>query len=174
MLPSLALAVNTLLHPSFFFSLFFFFFFIPNVLPYVHFLRITYNTDMGSNVSEVPGLSGLIHLSAEKLRQLEIVLESILALPVAQDTYAQIIDGERIRQPLLDGSTQGSSTETAIVNDRPKPSNWAIQQYKEFMKGFVDTLKINTEVCWRSTLIDHCPHIDFDVAGPEVPECALG
>ena len=98
-------------------------------------------------MSESSGLSDLIHLSAEKLRQLEIVLESILALPIAQDTYAQIIDGECVRQSLPDGSTQGSSTETAIVSDRPKPTSWAIQQYREFMKDFVDTLKINTEVC---------------------------
>lgn len=102
-------------------------------------------------MNEAPGFSDLIHLSAEKLQQLEVVLESILALPIAQETYAQIIDGERIRQPLLDSSTQGSSTEdssaeTAIVSDRPKPSSWAIQQYRKFMKDFVDTLKINTEV----------------------------
>lgn len=129
---------------------------------------------MASNVSETSGFSDLIHLSAEKVQQLEIVLESILALPIAQETYAQIIDGERIRRSLLDGSTQGSSTETAIVSDRPKPSSWAIHQYKEFMKGFVDTLKINTEVCRHSASIDHCSHTDFDVAGPEVSKCALG
>ena len=99
-------------------------------------------------MKEASGCSDLIHLSAEKLQQLETVLESILALPIAQETYAQIIDGKRIRQTPLDGSTQESSTETAIVSDRPKPSRRAIQHFKEFMKDFVDTLNINTEACF--------------------------
>lgn len=70
-----------------------------------------------------------IHLlSAEKLKQPETVLTSVLAMPIARNTYAQIID-------------------RSVVRDHSKISDDAIQQYEEIRKGFTArALKIDTQV----------------------------
>lgn len=49
---------------------------------------------MELKINQAPGFLDLFHLSAEKLRQLDAVLKAVLALPIAQDTYAQIINGK--------------------------------------------------------------------------------
>lgn len=83
---------------------------------------------MESKLTEVSPCLGLTNLSAEKLQPLEVALTSILAMPIARDTYAQMIDGTSVR-------------------DHPSPSNEAIQQYEEIRKGFaVRALKIDTKV----------------------------
>ena len=82
---------------------------------------------MRSNFNQVSEFSDLFHLSANKLQQLDTVLKSILALPIAQDTYAQIIDG----------NPTWHST----------PNHKARQQYEEFRKSFIaQTLKLNKRV----------------------------
>ena len=53
-----------------------------------------YKTNMESKINQASSYSYLFHLGADKLQQLDIVLMSILTLPIAQDTYAQIIDGK--------------------------------------------------------------------------------
>lgn len=83
---------------------------------------------MESNVTEVSTWPGISNLSAEKLQQLETVLTSILTMPIARNTYAQIIDG-------------------SVVRDHSKISDEAIQQYEEIRKGFTArALKIDTQV----------------------------
>lgn len=43
---------------------------------------------MGSDAMEIPTFGDLINLSVEKLEELGTVLASILALPIARDTFA--------------------------------------------------------------------------------------
>lgn len=49
---------------------------------------------MASTLNHLSGFSNLLHLSVEKLQQLDVVLKSILALPIAEDIFAQVIDGK--------------------------------------------------------------------------------
>ena len=82
---------------------------------------------MESSTNEVSGFTELTHLSAEKLQPLDAVLKSILALPIAHETFAQIIDG----------NTWNSN-----------PGHRARGRYKEFIKQFsADILKLDTRVC---------------------------
>ncbi len=83
---------------------------------------------METNVTEVSTWPDISTLGAEKLQQLETIMTSILAMPIARDTYAQIIDG-------------------SVVHDHSKISDKAIQQYEEIRKGFTArALKIDTQV----------------------------
>ena len=82
---------------------------------------------MASTLNQLSGVSDLLHFSVEKLQQLDVVLKSILALPIAEDTFAQILDGRPSWQS--------------------KPSDEARQQYGEFRKAFsVQALKLNAQV----------------------------
>lgn len=88
---------------------------------------------MESNVSEVPKFVDLAtaNLSVEKFQQLETVLTFILALPIARNTYAQIIDGKN----------------TNISSDYPKPSDRAMRLYEDFRTAFkFQSLKIDSQV----------------------------
>lgn len=62
---------------------------------------------MGSNVNKVSTFTDLANLEAKKLQQLETVLTSILALPIARDTYAQIITVIPTDNPLWDSKYDG-------------------------------------------------------------------
>ena len=111
---------------------------------------------METNVTEVSTWPDISNLSAEKLQQLETIMASILAMPVARDTYAQIIDG-------------------SVVHDHSKISDEAIKQYEEIRKGFTArALKIDTQVHSRPTSVDHYSPADFAKADPELSECAVG
>ena len=94
---------------------------------------------MKSNVRNVPGFASLIQLRPAKLRQLDTVLKSILALPIAQDTYAHIMDTKPAKDSLV--------VNDASTSDDQSPSHEAQQRYKEFRDGFTaQTLKLDTEV----------------------------
>lgn len=87
----------------------------------------TYKIIMASTLNHLSGFSDLLHLSVEKLQQLDVVLKSILALPIAEDTFAQILDGKPSWQS--------------------KPSDEARQRYGEFRKAFsIQALKLNAQV----------------------------
>ena len=104
---------------------------------------------MEPNPVENPTFGDPTNLSVEKLQELETVLESILALPLARDTYAQIIDGSPIRTPYSDDiKTHGSlMRETIIVGDKTKPSNDALQEYEKIRRGFAPPmLRIDLKV----------------------------
>ena len=110
---------------------------------------------MESKSNQASSYSYLFHLGADKLQQLETVLMSILALPIAQDTYAQIIDGKRSWQS--------------------KPSHRARQRYEEFRKNFsAQTLKLNTQVRCRCSSAGYTARADFDLADWKVSTCAPG
>ncbi|KAF6227183.1 hypothetical protein HO133_008625 [Letharia lupina] len=101
------------------------------------------------SANEMPAFGDLINLSAEKLQELETVLSSILALPVARETYAQIIDGKPTRTPYSEDikAHRSGLLETIIVNDNSKPSDGALQQYEEIRRTFVPQgLKIDLEL----------------------------
>ena len=87
---------------------------------------------MESSVKEKSEFAMLVPLGAEKLQQLETVLKSILALPIAQDTYAQIIDGKSSQRSDMESRIQSLFTETTTVS----PSGGAMQQYEEIKNVF--------------------------------------
>ena len=93
------------------------------------------------NAYEMPHFDDLTSLSAEKLQELETVLGSILSLPIACETFAQIIDGTPTRTPYSDDIKANKSHlwETIIVSNNSKPSDWAIQEYKKFRTTFRTT-----------------------------------
>ena len=98
---------------------------------------------------ENPSFGDPTNLSVEKLQELETVLESILALPLAKDTYAQIIDGSPIRTPFSDDikAHKSSLCETIIVGNRSKPSDRALQEYDAIRRGFTpQILRIDLKV----------------------------
>ena len=104
---------------------------------------------------EMPNFNDLTNLSAGKLHELETVLASILSLPIACETYAQIIDGKPTRTAHSDDIKAHKSHlwETIIVSNDSKPSDWAMQEYEKFRttfmttfppKGFIIDLKVRT------------------------------
>lgn len=122
-------------------------------IPHYCFANKSKMEKLESNANEMPGFGDLKNLSAEKLQELETVLTSILNLPVARETYAQLIDGKPIRTPYSDDiKAKKSHTRTVtIVSDNPKISDWAIQQYEELRTNFIATfpphgLKIDLKV----------------------------
>lgn len=105
---------------------------------------------LNRNLDEMPGFGRLINLCPEKLEELETVLASILALPVARETYAQIIDGIPIRTPSSEDIKAHRShlTEPIIVNDNAKPSDQAIQNYEKIRATFTPQgLIVDLKVC---------------------------
>lgn len=89
-------------------------------------------------------IGDLSNLSPTKLEELETVLASILALPVARQTYAQIIDGKSTRNL---ASLDFIALRSPIVNDGSKPSDRAVQLYEDFRVTFVPQgLKIDLQV----------------------------
>ena len=104
---------------------------------------------MRSNIDKGPGFTELAHLSSEKLQQLDTVLTTILALPIAQDTFAQIIHGKTTWQS--------------------KPSQGAREQYDKFRKGFrAQILKLDTHVRRHHLKSDCVPRADIDIAHSKV------
>ena len=88
-----------------------------------------------SNPGEMCDLS---NLSAEKLQELETLLKSILALPIARETYAQIIDGLPTQTPYSNDikALKSFLTETIIISDNSEPSDRAMQLYQEIKTTF--------------------------------------
>lgn len=105
---------------------------------------------MESLATQKPTFGDLSNLSVEKLQELDTILTWILALPVARNTYAQIIDGIPTRTPYSDDIKAHRShlTETIIVSDNAKPSDKAIREYEKIRTGFaLHLLRIDLAVC---------------------------
>lgn len=87
---------------------------------------------MHFNASQVPGFGDLTNVSVEKLQKLKTVFRHILALSIARDTYAQIIDGTPTRTPFSDEIKESRSTfyQTIIDSDNTKPTDKATQKYE--------------------------------------------
>ncbi len=95
----------------------------------------------------MPTFVELAGLDPEKLQRLESTLAIILALPIARDTYAQLIDGRRTWQSYVDPNTSGFRNEVMIVSDHPTPSEEALQLYEEIRTNFTaQELKIDIKV----------------------------
>ncbi len=88
---------------------------------------------MHLKANQVPGFGDLTNVSVEKLQELETVLQRILALPIARDTYAQILDGTPTRTPFSDEIKETGSTfyKTIIDSNKTTPTDKAMQKYEE-------------------------------------------
>ena len=105
---------------------------------------------MESLANQNPTFGHLSNLSVEKLQELDKILTSILALPIARNTYAQIIDGIPTRTPHSDDIKAHRShlIETIIVSDNAKPSDKAIREYEKTRTDFeLHVLRIDLMVC---------------------------
>ena len=108
---------------------------------------------MDSPVVKMPTFADLANLDTDKFQQLESTLAFILALPAAQDTYAQLIDGTPTWQSYV--RDPGFPDEITIVSDRPNPSDEAIQQYEEIRTGLtLHAIKMDVNVPLPHHLVD--------------------
>lgn len=104
---------------------------------------------MDSLANQKPTFGDPSNLSVEKLQELDTILALILALPIARNTYAQIIDGIPIRTPHSDDIKAHRShlLKTIIVSDSAKPSDNALQQYDKIRTAFaLNILRIDLKV----------------------------
>ena len=99
---------------------------------------------MESLAIDMSGFGDLSNLSAEKLQELETVLSAILALPVARETFAQVIEGNPTRTPYSDDIKQSRSVwyETTVIGENTEPSEKAIQEYGEIRRAFAPQMLI--------------------------------
>ena len=107
---------------------------------------------MELNSNEKPSFGDLTNLTVEKLQELDTVLTSILTLPIARNTYAQVIDGKPIRTPYSDDIKARKSrlSETIIVSDNAKPSPHALQEFEKIRTRFAtQDLRIDLKVRTR-------------------------
>ncbi|CAD6593633.1 MAG: hypothetical protein ASARMPREDX12_007362 [Alectoria sarmentosa] len=91
---------------------------------------------MASRAADVSGFGDLTNVSAERLQELEILLRSILALPIAKTTYAQIIDGMPTRTYFSDEYRDSDYYTTIIDSDKVKPSDQAMEEYEKMKTTF--------------------------------------
>lgn len=113
---------------------------------------------MTSNANEVPIFGDLTNVSADKLQELETLLTTILASPIAKATYAQIIDGMPLRTPFSDviKATESGMRKTIIVGDRKTPSDRALQEYEKMRTIFAPKdLKLDLKVRNQSLRVAH-------------------
>ena len=93
---------------------------------------------MESFVKNKPGFGHLTNLDPEKLQDLETVLTKILDLPIARDTFAQVIEGRPTRTPYSDEIKKSKDPfdKTIIISDNVKPSHDAVQRFEEIKAAF--------------------------------------
>lgn len=118
---------------------------------------------MPLKANQVPGFGDLTNVSAEKLQELETVLQHVLDLPIARDTYAQIIDGTPTRTPFSDEIKRTRSTfyKTIIDSDNSKPTDEAMQKYEEIRQQIApQDLVIDLKVCNTFLIISHLARIN--------------
>ncbi len=85
----------------------------------------------------MPTFGDLTNLSVEKLQELSTVLTTVLALPVARDAYAQIIDGKPTRTPYSEVNLRQSKTgKINSISGNSKPTDQAFQEYEKIRKAF--------------------------------------
>lgn len=113
----------------------------PSSLCYTHHStkqRMRRTIRMESYANEMPTFGDLTNVSVEKLEELNAVLATILALPIARDTYAQIIDGKPTRTPYSEEnkSFQSGTEELSSVSGNSKPTDRAYKEYEKIRKAF--------------------------------------
>ena len=80
----------------------------------------------------------LTNVDPKKLQDLETFLTTILALPTARDTFAQIIGGRPTRTPysVEIKKSKDPSRKTIINGNNVKPSREAVQRFDEIKAAF--------------------------------------
>lgn len=104
----------------------------------------------------MPAFGDLTNVSVEKLQELNTLLAKILALPVARNTYAQIIDGNPTKMPYSEGNkiSQSGTGETNSVSGNSEPTDRALQEYEKIRKAFVpENLLIDLKVRVSSLIV---------------------
>ena len=84
---------------------------------------------MESYASKGPTFGDLTNLSVEKLQELDTVLKTILALPIARDIFAQIIDGNPTH-PVYPNERMSS------VSGNSKPTDQVLREYENIRNTF--------------------------------------
>ena len=121
---------------------------------------------MESYTSNAPTFGDLTNLSVEKLQELNTVLKTILALPVAQEIYAQIIDGNPTH-PIY------PNKRTSSVSGKSKPSNQALQEYEKIKNTFASQdLLIDLKV--RDPFLVLYPQTELNIARSRLSKYAVG
>ena len=118
---------------------------------------------MDSKAHNNPNFGDLSNLDVNKLQELDTVLASILALPVAQEAFPQIIAGKPTRSPFSDDikSKRCYMHETFIDSDYAMPSDQAVREYEDIRKTFSPLgLKIDLNVCILPFIRDHAVKSD--------------
>ncbi len=111
---------------------------------------------MESIASDMPSFGDLTNIDPEKLQDLKTILTTILALPIARETFAQVIEGRPTRTPFSDEFKRQNLMfhKTIIVGENLKPSHEAVQRFDEIKTAFVpEDLIIELKVRSLSALI---------------------
>ena len=119
---------------------------------------------MESVASDMANFGSLTNIDPENLQDLKTVLTTILALPIARDTFAQVIDGTPTRTPFSDEIKNSKFTysKTIIVNDNMKPSHKAVQKFDEIKTAFApQNLMIELKVHSLSILLLYSVQTDL-------------
>ena len=95
--------------------------------PYKQYFERIVRTE--SHPNKGPTFGDLINLGVEKLQELDTILKIILASPIAQDTYAQIID----RSP---AHPVYPNEKTSSARGNVKPTNRALQEDEKIRRTF--------------------------------------
>ena len=93
-------------------------------------------------------LVNLACITPEKLERLEATLATILTSSVAEETYAQLIDGNPTRSSFYE-NYGGENLENTNVSDLDKPSSQAIQSFQDIRASF-SPLDLSLDVNVRS------------------------
>ena len=93
---------------------------------------------MESFVKDKASFCHLTNVDPNKLQDLETVLTTILALPIARDTFAQVIEGRPTRTPYSDEIKKSKDPfeKTIIIGDSVKPNHEAVQRFEEIRAAF--------------------------------------
>ena len=93
---------------------------------------------MESFVKPQSSFGDLTNVDPKKLQDLETVLTTILASPIARDTFAQIIEGRPTRTPDSDEikKSKDPSRKTITNGNNVKPGREAVQRFDEIKAAF--------------------------------------
>ena len=93
---------------------------------------------MESFIKDKASFGHLINVDPKKLRDLETILTTILALPIARDTFAQVIEGRPTRTPYSDEikNSKDPFEKTIIIGNNVKPNHEAVQRFEEIRAAF--------------------------------------
>ena len=121
---------------------------------------------MESYANNGPTFGDLTNLGVEKLQELDTVLKTILTAPIAQDIYAQIIDGNP-RHPVY------PNEKTSSISGNLKPSDRALQEYEKIRKSFASQdLLIDLRV--RDSPGSWFPQTELNIARSRLSKYTVG